>query len=234
MNLVAHDFAITNLLFESSLAVPRVDFEDDSYGVMAPLFAEMGKVAAEHPDKLIFDLLANGFTGLCYDGQPFFDADHPVGDEADGGAVSVSNTQAGAEDPWFLLDTSRAVKPMVYQERIPYRLTRLDEDRDENVFKNDEFVYGLRGRSNAGYGLWQLAFGSKDTLNAANYASARAAMMAFKGDGGRPLGVKPTTLVVPPSLESAALKLLNSELASGGETNEWKGTAKLIVTPWLA
>ena len=59
-------------------------------------------------------------------------------------------------------------------------------------------------------------------------------MMNFKSDGGRPLGIRPRLLLVPPSLESAARKLLNSEYAAGGETNEWKGTAELLVCEWLA
>ena len=53
-------------------------------------------------------------------------------------------------------------------------------------------------------------------------------------DGRRILGVKQTVLVVPPSLEEAALMILNSEYGPGGETNPWKGTASLIVAPWLA
>jgi len=77
-------------------------------------------------------------------------------------------------------------------------MTRPD---NEHVFKNDEYLYGVRARVNAGYGLWQLAFGSKADLTAANYAAARAAMMDFRADGERVLGVRPTTLVVPPSLE---------------------------------
>lgn len=28
--------------------------------------------------------------------------------------------------------------------------------------------------------------------------------------------------------------ILNSEYGPGGETNPWKGTASLIVAPWLA
>ena len=64
--------------------------------------------------------------------------------------------------------------------------------------------------------------------------TARAAISGMKGDNGRPLGLMPNLLVVPPSLESAARKILNSEYAAGGETNEWKGTAELLVCPWLA
>lgn len=85
-----------------------------------------------------------------------------------------------------------------------------------------------------GYGLWQLAWGSQQTLNAANYAAARAAMMSFRGEGGKLLGINPTLLIVPPALESAGLQLLNSEYGTGGVTNEWKGTARLLVTPEIA
>ena len=35
-------------------------------------------------------------------------------------------------------------------------------------------------------------------------------------------------------LESAALKIVNSELGANGESNEWKGTAEVLVAPWLA
>lgn len=58
-------------------------------------------------------------------------------------------------------------------------------------------------------------------------------MMEMKGDAGRPLNIKPKLLIVPPALESAARKLVNSEYGTGGVTNEWKGTADLVVTPWI-
>ena len=80
----------------------------------------------------------------------------------------------------------------------------------------------------------QLAFGSKAALNATNYAAARAAMMDFRSDGGKVLGITPSVLVVPPELEEAAMRLVNSEFGTGGESNPWKGTAKVIVTPYVA
>ena len=153
--------------------------------------------------------------------------------DASGATASVSNTGGGSGTPWFLLDISRAIKPLVFQERLPYKLTALTEDKDDNVFWKDEYIYGVRARSNAGLGLWQLAYGSKQALDASSYAAARAAMQNLRGDGGRPLGIKPTLLVVPPSLEGEGRKLLNSELGSAGETNEWKGSAELLVTPWV-
>jgi phage major head subunit gpT-like protein len=56
----------------------------------------------------------------------------------------------------------------------------------------------------------------------------------MKGDHARPLGIRPTHLVVPPSLEGQALEILNAERDAAGATNVYKGTAQLIVCPWLA
>ncbi len=230
-NLATHGFKVENRDFESTISVARNDIEDDNYGVFGPLFQEMGRTSAEHPDELIFSLLATGFSSTCYDGQYFFDTDHPVLDTT-GNPQSVSNMQAGAGAPWFLLDTTRAIRPLLFQERAPYKLTRLDNDRDEPVFWRKEYVYGVDARVNAGFGLWQLAYASKATLDATNSASARAAMQSLKGDKGRPLNVRPNKLVVPPSLEAAGRDLLAPTLANGA-SNTWQGTADLIVVPWL-
>lgn len=232
-SLEAHSFTILNRTFEKTVRIKRNDFSDDRLGVFKPFFASMGQEAKRHPDELVFGLLKSGFATGCYDGQYFFDSDHPVKNAA-GDTVNVSNTQSGSGAAWFLLDTSQAVKPMIWQTREDYEFQRMDRPSDPHVFLNDEFIYGIRARVNAGFGLWQLAYGSKATLDATNYASARAAMMAFKGDGGRILGVKPTLLVVPPALEEAALNLLNTDTVNGGGSNPWKGTAQLVVTPYLA
>ncbi len=231
-NLVANGFTIKNRKFESTLEIARDDIADDRLGIFKPMFSEMGQSARRHPEELIFGVLASGFTTNCYDGQFFFDVDHPVTD-ADGQSNLVSNFQGGAGTPWYLLDTSRGVRPLIWQEREKYEFQQLAEDGDEYVFKNDKYLYGIRARVNAGFGLWQLAYGSRQALTAANYAAARAAMMTFTADGGRKLGVSPTVLVVPPALEEAALNLLNTEYGTGGASNPWKGTAQLIVTPYL-
>lgn len=232
-NLTAHGFTIKNRKFESTVGVPRDNISDDKLGVFKPAFSEMGQLARTHPEELIFNLLTSGFTTTGYDGQNFFDTDHPVKDK-DGNVSSVSNMASGAGDAWFLLDTSRGVRPIVWQERETYDFQSMTDATNPHVFMNDEYIYGVRARVNAGFGLWQLAYGSTDTLDATNYAAARQAMMGFRADGGRVLGIKPTTLVVPPSLEDAALHLLNTEINSGGGSNPYKGTAELIVTPYAA
>jgi phage major head subunit gpT-like protein len=232
-SLSVSTYSIKNKPFEVTVSVPREDIEDDQIGVFSTTFEMLGRDTKTFPDEQCFGLLASGFAEECYDGQFFFDTDHPVGIEGLTDVISVSNMQAGAGTPWFLIDASKPIKPTIYQERKPFNLVRKDQETDDNVFFNKEYLYGVDGRSNVGFGLWQLAFGSKDTLNATNYASARAAMQSIKSDSGKPLGITPTHMIVPPSLEGAGRDILKSLLGTGGESNKWAGSAELIVTPLI-
>ena len=235
-DMAAQSYAITNKDYESTVGVKRTDIEDDNIGVYAPLFSEMGRAAASHPDELVFSLLAAGFTTNCYDGQFFFDTDHPVYPNVDGTgtATTVSNFGGGTGTPWYLLDVSRALKPLIFQQRKAPVFTAMTKVDDEQVFTANEYRYGIDSRCNVGFGFWQQAYASKQTLDVTGYAAARAAMMSVKADGGRPLGIRPTLLVVPPSLESAALEVLKAERDANGKTNVYQNTAELVVSPWLS
>jgi phage major head subunit gpT-like protein len=230
--LALHGYAIRNRKFEQTIGVSRDAIEDDTYGVFGPRFAMLGDNAKRHPDKLIFALLAAGFATPCYDGQYFFDTDHPV--TVGGVTTSVSNSGGGAGTPWFLLDTSRPVKPLIFQKRRDYKLVSLDRETDANVFMRDQYLYGVDARVNVGFAFWQMAYGSKQALDADSYAAARAAMQSQKNEAGSPLGIMPNLLVVPPSLEGTARKLLKNEFNAAGATNEWFGTAEALVVPYLA
>ena len=152
----------------------------------------------------------------------------------------MSNLQAGAGTAWYLLDTRRAIKPLIYQERLPFRFTSLSKEDDDNVFWKDRYIYGARGRAAAGFGLWQLAYASKAELTLDNFVAARDAMIAIQGEGGRKLGIRPTHLLVPRSLEGIARRTVKSGtrvIDDGGTKlavdNEWKDTVELIVSDWL-
>lgn len=188
-SLKAHRFTITNQTFESTVSVKRNDIADDKLGVFKPAFSEMGYLARNHPEELVFGLLTSGFSAPCYDGQSFFAEDHPQVDTS-GDEIIVSNMQSGSDPAWFLLDTSRAVKPLIWQERERYDFQSITGSNDPHVFINDEYIYGVRARVNAGFGLWQLAFGSRAALTPASYAAARAAMMDFRAENGRILGIR--------------------------------------------
>lgn len=236
-DMAAHGYSITNKKFESSVSVPRDDIEDDNIGVYGPLFDEMGRASTAHPDELVFALLKAGAHTPCYDGQNFFDTDHPVYENADGtGAVTsvmnfVGDGGTNTSPAWYLLDVSRALKPLIFQKRRDYQLKAMTDGDDEAVFMRDEYRYGVDARVNAGFGFWQFAFACQNPLNEASYGAARAIMQSYKADGGRPLGVRPNLLVVPPSMEAQARKLLAKD-ENGG--NPWAGSAELLVAPWLA
>lgn len=232
-SVAAHGYKIVNRKFESTVEVAADDIKDDQYGVYGPMVEDLGRAAAELPDEMVFSLLASGFTTACYDGQNFFDTDH-LGYNQQGQEITVSNMQAGAGAAWYLLDTSRPIRPVIYQEREAFKLVGMTEPDAPNVFLNDQFLYGVQGRANVGFGLWQLAFASKAALTVESYAAARAAMSAIRGDEGRLLGVRPDTLVVPTSLETAGRTVINAALTADGGSNIWAGTAKLIVSPWLS
>ena len=238
-NLRQHDFEIRNRDWEQTVAVPRNTIEDDQYGVYSPFMRAMGIASMKHYDELVWPLMKAGFSTLCYDGQNFFDIDHPVLDK-DGGGTTQANTTAASISattgtPWFLLDLSMMMKPIVLQIRKrPSNLIRLDREEDENVFMRKEFIYGVDCRDNVGFGLWQAAYGSREALGATTYEAARVNLMERKGDYGRPLGLKPTHLIVPPSLEKEGLELLNADRNAAGATNVYRGTAQLVVSRWLA
>lgn len=60
---------------------------------------------------------------------------------------------------WFLLSTRYGVRPLILQSRIPVEFSAL-EGSSENGFLRDQYLYGVRARYNAGFGLWQTAYGS--------------------------------------------------------------------------
>lgn len=230
--IMEHDYTIKNRDFELTVPVKRNHIKDDNLGIYNPLFTEMGRSTGAHPDQMCFGALAEGFDRQCYDGQNFFDTDHPVIGE-DGSTMTVSNSGGGTGPTWFLIDDSRALKPIIYQNREEPQFVAMDNPTDPNVFNNKEFIYGVDGRNNTGYGFWQMAYGSGQTLNATNYEAARVALGDMVGDHGRKLGIRGRTLVVPTRLEGQAMDILNVDRIASGASNKWQNTARLVLADWL-
>lgn len=67
---------------------------------------------------------------------------------------------AGNDTAWYLLCTSKPLKPLIFQERKAPKFDALIDDKDENVFMRKQYLYGVHSRANAGYGFWQMAYGS--------------------------------------------------------------------------
>lgn len=234
-NLAEASYTIQNKNFEGSVAVDRNDIADDNLGIYNMQFDQLGQAARMYPDDLVFSLLRAGDTSLCFDGQYFFDTDHPVSTVdaslgtyqnywASGMALSAANYEtvrsammslkgddgqpleimpsllvvppqlegtarkilnadliSGGEtniwkgsadllvvpklaaDPtaWYVLDVSRPIKPLVFQNREDPNFVAKDSPTDDNVFMQRQFVYGVDARGNAGYTLPFLAAKAK-------------------------------------------------------------------------
>jgi len=84
-----------------------------------------------------------------------------------------------------------------------------------------------------GFGFWQMAFGSQAPLAKDAFVAARTSMTSLRSDQGRPLGIRPSLLVVGPSNEQFALDLIKAERNAAGATNTLYNAVDIHVTPYL-
>lgn len=79
--LASHTYAIVNEEYEASIEVKHADIKDDQTGQYGIQAKSIGESVKSFPDELVFEqLIPNGTSELAYDGQYFFDTDHPIGD----------------------------------------------------------------------------------------------------------------------------------------------------------
>jgi len=229
-NLTAHGYFLENKDFELTVGVKRNDIEDDQLGVYNPLMSNLGDASSRHPDELVWPALVDGFaTGQGFDKVSFFNVAHPV-NGIDTGDGTYANRPAvlGAGEPWFLIDDTRPIQPIIFQERKGYHFVSQTDPQSPEVFKRAVFMYGVEARVAVGYGLPQLIYGSREPLTAAAYEAARLAMSSQKRvDGKTPLGINGTKLIIGEGNFKAANILINNERDANGATNPWLGTAKV-------
>ena len=165
--LEGFSYTVRNEDWEATVELDRNDIEDDNIGVVAPETQMAGESAKRLPDEIVYELVNQGFEKRCFDGQYFFDTDHPVG------KTTVSNK-----------------------------------------------------------GTVPLSASSKAAAQA-SFGVARTTMRKFKDDEGRPLGVRGTTLLVPPALEDEANTLKSAERLEDGKVNPYRGTFEVVVGDYL-
>ncbi len=69
--------------------------------------------------------------------------------------ANVDASGASGNPWWYLLDVTRPLKPMVYQERKkPQFVSKTDPQNSDHVFMKKECLYGVDARCNVGFGLW--------------------------------------------------------------------------------
>ncbi|MCH8274213.1 MAG: Mu-like prophage major head subunit gpT family protein [Armatimonadetes bacterium] len=241
--LVENNYTIEDKTYEASIAVDRKAIEDDQYDLIRLRIRDLAERVSEHQHKIVVEAVANGFTGLGFDGLSFFNTAHVtspgntysnrttdalsstaletginqimqvpddrgeplgiipdvllVGPKLQWPAIELiespivvykgnaSDTAASTpyknvfqgklrlivspylrgtfDDYWFLLDSTRAVRAIILQQRsdVPVEFTALENaSQSESAWWHDRFYYGVRARYNVGYGLWQTAYGA--------------------------------------------------------------------------
>ena len=89
-------------------------------------------------------------------------------------------------------------------------------------------------RSGFGFGpFWQLAFASKQTLDATNVRALLTAMASQKDDDGTPLGVKGTHLICSPTLAEAARDIFSMQFLANGQSNTLRNRLEVVESAWL-
>jgi phage major head subunit gpT-like protein len=76
----------------------------------------------------------------------------------------VSDGRLTSDTAWFLLDTTKPVKPFIYQERKKPNFVQQTDPQADDVFMRKKFKFGAEARAAGGYGFWQLVYGSDGTV----------------------------------------------------------------------
>lgn len=79
--LQEYNYVLPNEEYEASIEVDESDVQDDQTGKYGIQAKSIGASLKTFPDELLFQtLLPAGNSTVCYDGQYFFDTDHPIGE----------------------------------------------------------------------------------------------------------------------------------------------------------
>jgi phage major head subunit gpT-like protein len=88
--LKAFGYTVVNDDYECTIEVDRNDIDDENIGIYAIQAKDGGFSAKQLPDEIDAELKNNAFANECFDGQYYYDSDHPVA------GASVSNLGTAA------------------------------------------------------------------------------------------------------------------------------------------
>lgn len=233
VTLGSHGYQIANKTYEASIVIKRDDLEDDNIGKYGVISNGWGRQIGLFPDQMSYGLLKNGFSTLCFDGQNFFDTDHPLETPVPSTFSNIVGDPLATGSPWFLVDNTQILLPILFQERRAFALEFVGADSEYAFFQN-KVAMGPDGRHGYGYSFPQTAVGSKAPLDKASFEAGKLLMAGYKKtDGETPLGTMARLLVVGPSNESAARNILDRLTLENGESNINYKNVELVISPYL-
>lgn len=78
LNITLKDYKLANKDWERSFSMERNKVEDDKYGAYNRSVQQLARAARLWPNTMVRAALVAGTSEVCYDGQYFFDTDHPL------------------------------------------------------------------------------------------------------------------------------------------------------------
>lgn len=100
-NVRSRDYTLINQVYRMGFDISKDDIMDDTIGLFGDVVADAGRSRAEFPDKQSFATLEAGDSTVCWDGQFFYDTDHPVDiDNASKG--QFANLLLGSQYDWTI------------------------------------------------------------------------------------------------------------------------------------
>lgn len=105
-----YGYSLTAKLFEATQKVRKQDVEDDKYGLYDGLMEGLGESAGRLPFDQVVAAIIAGTSNTCYDGEFFFDTDHP---QDPSGAISTTYANEYGSMP---LTASNAALARSYME----------------------------------------------------------------------------------------------------------------------
>jgi len=157
---------------------------------------------------------------------------------------TLSIERTDLEDDQYSIYASMLIPNLARNARI------LPDQQIANIFNSNPICYDSRTLFATNHYLDpQAKTGAQSNslatkpLNAVNVALAQAALMTLKGPDGIPLGSYGTTILVPPSLQFAALTVANASFypegkngvsgTFGSQSNVWAGQFNVVVSEYL-
>lgn len=93
-NIKERSYVLTNVDYEGSFSISANDVADDNIAAYASSVQHLARSARLWPNDLVVAAMVGGAAAVCYDGQFFFDTDHPL--EVQGAAATTqSNRNTG-------------------------------------------------------------------------------------------------------------------------------------------
>ena len=242
-------YRVVNKEYDSAIQILIRDIEDAQTGGYRVKFRELAAKAKVFPNHLVLELLDDGDATTCFDGTNFFADSHTIGTGDNLMTASGTGTANGLSYKIVALVKTGMIKPLIYQDRKPFKL--MDDTGSPDAAFRKEYRWWIDGEGAAAFGYWwdaiQYTFTGIPTLTEVQTALGEIENRfrtfklpkAFTSDRSEfpheqlEFNANTVTFVCATGLGNLMRTALNSDQilnSSVAVTNLYKGFGKLVVS----